>query len=119
MAPKLKRAYAAPAGSDGMRLLVDRLWPRGLSKRNAKIDLWLREIAPSTGLRRWFGHDPARWDEFRKRYARELDKKPDLVRQLAGLARRRRVTLLFAARDEERNNAVALRQLLTRRPRVR
>ena len=109
---RLKRAYEAAEPEDGLRILVDRLWPRGLKKEEARIDHWLKQVAPSAELRRWFGHDPARWDEFRRRYAAELRANPSA---LAGLRERLRgpgaATLLFAARDEERNNAVAREML--------
>jgi uncharacterized protein YeaO (DUF488 family) len=108
----IRRAYAAPSDADGTRVLVDRLWPRGLAKDGARIDLWLKDVAPSTELRRWFGHDPARWDEFRRRYAAELDGKPELVAQLSSLAADGPLTLLFAAHDEARNNAAVLRDVL-------
>jgi len=107
---QIKRAYDAPSRGDGKRVLVDRLWPRGLSKDAAAVDLWLKDAAPSDRLRRWFGHDPARWDAFRRRYAAELDEKPATA--LAPL-RSGRVTLLFGARDAEHNNAVALAQWLS------
>lgn len=93
-------------------MLVDRLWPRGLSKDAARVDLWLKDIAPSDALRKWYGHDPARWEEFRRRYFAELDTHREELEELKKRARRERVTLLFGARDEERNNAVALRQYL-------
>ncbi len=115
---RLKRAYASPAPADGARILVDRLWPRGLSKAAAAIDQWLKEIAPSTGLRQWFGHDPARWREFRRRYAAELRACPDALRDLRERARRGPITLIYAARDEAHNDAVVLREvLLGRSPR--
>ena len=103
---RTKRVYEPPSPADGTRVLVDRLWPRGLKKTEAAIDLWLKEVAPSVELRRWFGHDPARWDEFRHRYAAELDGNLPALQPL--LAARGRVTLLFAAHDPEHNNAVAL-----------
>ena len=109
--PRLKRVYEAPAGDDGMRVLVDRLWPRGLSKDKARIDLWLKDIAPSDALRREFHAQPDRWDAFRTAYRAELDGNPALE-ELKSLARRRKVTLLFAARDPEHNNAVVLKDLL-------
>jgi uncharacterized protein YeaO (DUF488 family) len=109
---RLKRVYASPAAEDGVRILVDRLWPRGLTKREAAIDRWLRDLAPSTELRRWFGHDPSRWDEFQRRYGRELREQGELLKEVRSLARRRRVTLLFGAHDEQHNNAVALREFL-------
>jgi uncharacterized protein YeaO (DUF488 family) len=111
---QIKRAYEPPSGEDGVRILVDRLWPRGLSKPRAAIDLWLKDLAPSVSLRRWFNRDPARWTEFKERYAQELDAKKTAVAALIGAARRGRVTLLFGARDAEHNNAVALHSYLTR-----
>ena len=112
---RLKRAYAAPAKADGTRILVERLWPRGLSKAKAKLDLWLREIAPSAELRIWFAHDPAKWPEFQKRYRAELKANPAPVRQLRQLAAQETMTLIFAARDEERNSAVVLQRYLQKR----
>ena len=112
---KIKRAYEDPAQDDGVRILVDRLWPRGLSKARAQIDLWLKDLAPSSTLRRWFNHDPARWAEFRRRYASELDAKDRAIAALRGAVRRGRVTLLFSANDPEHNNAVALQAYLARR----
>jgi uncharacterized protein YeaO (DUF488 family) len=109
---RLKRAYEPPAATDGTRVLVDRLWPRGLTKKEAAIDRWLREIAPSTELRRWFGHDPGRWHEFQRRYAAELEHHGELVDELVRLARQGTLTLIFGARDEEHNDAVVLRELL-------
>jgi uncharacterized protein YeaO (DUF488 family) len=111
---QIKRVYEPPASDDGVRVLVDRLWPRGLSKTRAAVDLWLKDLAPSVRLRRWFNHDVSRWDEFTARYAQELDTKNVAVAALAGAARRGRVTLLFGARDPEHNNAVALHAYLTR-----
>lgn len=112
---RTKRVYEAPADDDGVRVLVDRLWPRGLSKTAARLDLWLKDVAPSNELRHWFGHDPARWAEFQRRYREELKQQPEALEQLATLAARGRLTLLFAARDEAHNNAVVLRALLQRR----
>jgi uncharacterized protein YeaO (DUF488 family) len=112
MSIQLKRAYETGLESDGYRVLVDRLWPRGVSKQDAKIDLWLKEIAPSTDLRKWFGHDPAKWNEFRKRYAQELDNRPEIVKQLADLLEKRHVTLVYSAKNEEFNQAVALKEYL-------
>jgi uncharacterized protein YeaO (DUF488 family) len=109
---RLKRVYDNPAKADGRRVLVDRVWPRGLTKEKAQIDEWLKEIAPSTRLRKWFGHDPARWEEFKKRYAAELKDQREQVEQLAQQARKRTVTLLFGAKDIEHNNAVALKEFL-------
>lgn len=110
---RIKRAYEAPAADDGLRVLVDRLWPRGLKREGAAIDRWLKEAAPSPALRRWFGHDPARWSEFRQRYAAELAADPGNLAVLRDLMRGRgRLTLLYAARDTERNHAVVLRDVL-------
>lgn len=110
---KIKRAYEEPAAGDGARVLVDRLWPRGVSKDQAELDEWLREIAPSTELRSWFAHDPARWDEFRQRYRAQLREHGDaLLRRLRAIARERTLTLVYAAHDERYNNAVVLREVL-------
>ena len=109
MTVKLKRVYEPRSDDDGFRILVDRLWPRGVSKENAGVDLWLREIAPSTELRKWFGHDPDKWLEFRRRYFTELEAKGDLVAQVRDRAQVGVVTLLFGAKDEEHNQAVALK----------
>lgn len=111
----LRRAYDPPEDADGMRVLVDRLWPRGLAKAGARIDLWLKEIAPSDELRREFGHNPARWDWFAKTYRQELAKKPEPLERLVELCRAGAVTLLFAAHDTEHNNAVVLRDMMERR----
>lgn len=111
---RLKRAYELPEEDDGLRVLVDRLWPRGLSKDKAAIDHWAKASAPSNELRRWFGHDPARWGEFQSRYRDELQS-PEAEEEIAALramARKSRMTLLYAAKDEERNNAVVLRDYL-------
>jgi len=107
---RIKRVYDKPAKTDGRRVLVDRVWPRGLTKEEAQIDDWLKEIAPSTRLRKWFGHDPERWPEFKKRYAKELKSQREQVDRLAQKARKRTVTLLFGAKDIEHNNAVALKE---------
>jgi uncharacterized protein YeaO (DUF488 family) len=113
---RLKRAYEPPSQEDGLRVLVDRLWPRGLKRDAAKIDVWLKDIAPGTALRQWFGHDPSRWTEFQRRYRRELADHPEAVAALRGLIKaNNRVTLLFAAKDAEHNNAVALKNFLGRR----
>jgi O-6-methylguanine DNA methyltransferase len=112
----VKRVYDPPSRNDGLRVLVDRLWPRGISKAAARVDVWLKELAPSTQLRTWFGHDPARWTEFRRRYHRELAA-TDARRELLAMAERQPVTLLFAAKDPDHNNAVALREHVTRRRR--
>ncbi|MDI9847403.1 DUF488 domain-containing protein [Rhodoblastus sp. 17X3] len=110
---RLKRAYVTPSRDDGVRVLVDRLWPRGVLKSDVAIDLWLKELAPSTKLRQWFGHDPGRWDEFRRRYQSELAGKTALLDELRAIARRGSLTLVFAARDECHNQAVVLRDVLT------
>lgn len=109
---RLKRAYAPPADGDGLRILVDRLWPRGLAKDKAALDGWMKDVAPSTDLRKWFGHDPARWQEFRQRYHAELKDQPALE-QLRDLVARQTVTLIYSARDPDHNQAVVLRDLLT------
>lgn len=109
---RLKRAYEPPTQSDGTRVLVDRLWPRGVKKVDAALDHWMKDLAPSTALRKWFAHDPARWTEFRIRYAEEVHQHGDKLSQLRALARKGSVTLVYAAHDEAHNNAVALRALL-------
>jgi uncharacterized protein YeaO (DUF488 family) len=109
---RLKRAYEPPAPDDGARILIDRLWPRGVSKAGAAVDQWLKDIAPSTELRKWFAHDPAKWQEFRRRYAEEVRRQPDLLDQLRSLARKGTLTLVYSAHDEAHNDAVVLRELL-------
>ena len=109
---QIKRAYDAPTNADGVRVLVDRLWPRGIKKENLALDQWSKELAPSTALRKWFGHDPARWQEFHQRYAAELRPHGELVDALRALARKGVLTLVYAAHDEAHNNAVALREFL-------
>jgi uncharacterized protein YeaO (DUF488 family) len=108
----VKRVYEPVAKSDGYRVLVDRVWPRGLKKEDVALDVWAKELAPSTVLRKWFGHDPARWEAFRHRYASELDKQKSFWQPLITRAERHRVTLLFGAKDEEHNQAVALKMYL-------
>jgi uncharacterized protein YeaO (DUF488 family) len=115
MTVQLKRAYDAPSESDGCRILVDRLWPRGIRKEKAKIDLWLREVAPSAALRKWFGHDPAKWEQFKERYFVELDERFSAVEELVERAKECHVTLVYSARDAEHNNAVALQEYLKHR----
>jgi len=109
---KLKRAYESPAAADGTRVLIDRLWPRGISKEKAALDQWMKDIAPSNQLRKWFGHDPARWNEFRRRYAAEVHKNPHLLEQLRSVARDGPITLVYSARDEAYNDAIVLRDLI-------
>jgi uncharacterized protein YeaO (DUF488 family) len=109
---KLKRVYDPYAESDGRRILVDRLWPRGLKKEEAGVDLWLRDIAPSAELRKWFSHDPSRWLEFKKRYRKELEGRQEVIEGLRKEAKTETLTLLFAAKDTQRNNAVALREII-------
>lgn len=112
---KVKRVYASPAPDDGQRFLVDRLWPRGVKKEALQLDGWLKDVAPSDALRKWFGHDPAKWEEFQERYFAELEAKPEAWRPLLEAARQGTVTLLFSARDEAHNNAVALKAFLEAR----
>lgn len=109
---RLKRAYEPAAADDGTRILVDRLWPRGISKERAVIDQWMKDISPSTELRKWFGHNPARWKEFRRRYAAEVHRNATLFDQLRSLARRGPITLVYSARDDKHNDVVVLRDLL-------
>jgi len=109
---KLKRAYEKHVKDDGERILVERLWPRGLTKLEAKIDLWLKDVAPSTKLRRWFGHDPENWDQFRQRYQEELKQKDELIKLLKRKAKAGTITLIYATRDEEHNGALVLQRFL-------
>ena len=109
---KLKRVYDPYADSDGKRILVDRLWPRGIKKEDARMDLWLKDIAPSDALRKWFAHDPSRWPEFKKHYRKELEDRKEMIHELKTEARRKTVTLLFSAKDTERNNAVVLKEII-------
>jgi uncharacterized protein YeaO (DUF488 family) len=111
---KIKRVYEEPGAGDGMRILVDRLWPRGISKERARIADWRKDLAPSTPLRKWFGHDPAKWKEFRARYRAELKRSGqiDTLKELARLSRQRTVTLVYGAVDEKHNQAVALEEFL-------
>jgi len=112
---KLKRAYDPAAEADGTRILVERLWPRGLSKAKVRVDTWLKEVAPSTDLRKWFGHDPAKWPQFRERYFRELDERPEAWQPIVSNARRGLVTLIYSSHDTVHNNAVALHEYLRAR----
>jgi uncharacterized protein YeaO (DUF488 family) len=113
---RLKRAYERPSPADGTRILVDRLWPRGVRKDAAAIDRWVKDLAPSTELRKWFGHDPARWREFKRRYTAELLRQPELLDELRTLARRGSITLIYAARDQEHNEAIIIRDMLVGSP---
>ena len=114
---RIKRVYAPPEESDGVRILVDRLWPRGVSKAAARADEWRKDLAPTTVLREWFGHDPSKWEEFQSRYRNELEAagKMDELRILGERARREALTLVYAARDEARNNAVVIKKLIEKR----
>lgn len=110
----IKRAYEKPAKADGKRILVDRLWPRGLTKEKAAIDLWLKDIAPTTDLRKWFGHDPDKWKEFQKRYRQELKKNKEQVSLLNEQLKNNVVTLVYGAKDEEHNEALVLKEWVSR-----
>ena len=112
---KLKRVYEVPSPEDGLRVLVDRLWPRGLTKERAAVDVWAKDIAPSTELRKWFGHDPAKWKQFQIRYRKELHERKDTLRDLTQQTKVQPVTLVYAARDEQHNEAVVLKNFLERR----
>ena len=116
---RLKRVYEPAAADDGVRVLVDRLWPRGLTKEKAAVDHWMKDVAPSSELRTWFGHDPDRWTEFKRRYKAELRQHKDLLDDIRKLTKQGTVTLLFGARDEAHNDAVVLLEILTRRARAR
>jgi uncharacterized protein YeaO (DUF488 family) len=116
---KLKRAYEPASKDDGKRYLVERLWPRGLSKKALHLDAWLKDVAPTTELRQWFGHDPEKWARFRARYFRELDVHPESWRPILAAARGRAVTLVYSSHDQEHNNAVALREYLQGKQRRR
>jgi uncharacterized protein YeaO (DUF488 family) len=109
---RIKRIYELPADGDGLRVLVDRIWPRGMKREAAKVDLWLKEIAPSSALRKWFGHDPAKWGKFCERYYKELESKQHELNVLRSHSEGSVVTLLFSARDAEHNNAIALKAYL-------
>jgi uncharacterized protein YeaO (DUF488 family) len=112
---KLKRIYDPSSREDGKRVLVDRLWPRGIKKENAHIDEWLKDIAPSDALRKWFSHDPSRWKEFKKRYHDELKDKKELLKQLLADSRKGTVTLLFGSKDIEHNNAIVIKEVLAKK----
>jgi uncharacterized protein YeaO (DUF488 family) len=112
---QLKRAYEEPSKGDGERILVERLWPRGLTKEKASIDLWLKDVAPTPELRKWFGHDPSRWKQFEQRYWKELKSHEEAVDLLRSKAKKHRITFIYAARDEEHNGALALKQFIERK----
>ena len=112
---QLKRAYEEPSETDGTRILIDRLWPRGLTKEKAKIDLWLKDIAPSTELRTWFGHDPSKWDDFKQRYKNELKNNSETVAKLLEQMAQGKVTFVYSAKDKEHNDAVVLAEYLGER----
>lgn len=116
---QLKRAYEGASESDGARFLVERLWPRGVKKQDLKLDGWLKDVAPSSDLRRWFGHDPEKWSEFKRRYVRELEQHVDAWRPLLVGARRERITLVYSAHDTEHNNAIVLKDFLNTKLRQR
>ncbi|MGH3014316.1 MAG: DUF488 domain-containing protein [Gaiellaceae bacterium] len=111
---RLKRAYEPAVAADGERILIDRIWPRGITRADARLDEWARELAPSTELRRWFGHDPTRFEEFRRRYIEELAPQQEKLRELRGRVRKETLTLVYAARDTEHNDAVVLAEILRR-----
>ena len=113
-AVKIKRVYYAPEKSDGFRVLVDRLWPRGIKKEDAHVDLWMKVIAPSDGLRKWFDHDPAKWEEFKNRYETELQQSNALEELLSYIDKHKTVTLIYGAKDEQHNQAVVLKDLLVK-----
>jgi uncharacterized protein YeaO (DUF488 family) len=112
---QLKRVYESPSPHDGLRILVDRLWPRGLTKERAAVDLWLKDVAPSTELRKWFGHDPDKWKEFQVRYCKELRENKEALDSLKQKCGEQTVTLVYGARDEEHNEAIVLKKILARK----
>ena len=111
----IKRVYEPSESSDGTRVLIDRLWPRGLTKEKARVGLWLKDTAPSTELRKWFGHDPAKWGEFKKRYHKELTKNKEIISKLEEQFKNGNVTLVYGAKDEEHNDAVVLKEYLEKK----
>ncbi|GMV91686.1 MAG: hypothetical protein AMXMBFR82_14640 [Candidatus Hydrogenedentota bacterium] len=115
MSVSIRRAYDPPTRNDGKRILVDRLWPRGVSKDDLAVNSWMKEIAPSNELRKWYGHDPQKWEEFKVRYRKELDAQPDAIAELVEYATSGRITLVYSAKDTGLNNAVALREYLEER----
>ena len=113
---RIKRVYSEASKDDGYRILVDRLWPRGMSKEKAKVDLWLKGIAPSNELRKWFSHDPAKWEEFKKKYAKELEAKQDLIQEIKRMEKETgKVTLLYSSKETEHNNAMALKAIIEKK----
>ena len=112
---KLKRAYDPPSPDDGVRILIDRLWPRGISKKDAALDHWMKDLAPSAELRKWFHHDPTRWREFVQRYSSEVEANMPLLDELRSLAQKGQITLVYSARNEQQNNATALKDFILRR----
>lgn len=112
---RLKRVYDAPARTDGKRFLIERLWPRGIKKENLKVEEWIKEAGPSTELRKWFNHDPAKWDRFRDRYFRELDRNPSAWQSLLEASKAGTITLIYSSHDTEHNNAVALAEYLSKK----
>jgi uncharacterized protein YeaO (DUF488 family) len=112
---KIKRVYDPPSPNDGKRILIDRLWPRGLKKEDAKVDVWIKEVAPSTQLRMWYGHDPKKWVEFKRRFFSELHRRQDLVEGIVNASRKGTVTLLFGSKEERFNNAVAIKEFVEAR----
>ncbi len=110
---KIKRIYDPASSDDGKRIYIDRLWPRGMKKEEVKIDEWLKEISPSDSLRKWFGHDPAKYAEFKRRYTKELEKHPEILERIRKEGKKETVTLLFSAKDVEHNNATVMRELLS------
>ena len=115
MAINVKRIYDKVSSEDGIRILVDRLWPRGISKKDASVDFWIKDIAPSNELRKWFNHDPEKWQEFRSRYFQELNKRSQLIEEILSHEKKVTLTLVFSAKEEKYNNAVALREYLEKR----
>lgn len=111
---KIKRVYESPEKTDGFRILIDRVWPRGMTKEKASVDLWLKEIGPSTALRKWFNHDPEKWNEFKKRYVKELKNNKEAIDQIKAHLKKGTVTLVYSAKDEEHNQAVVLKEFLNR-----
>jgi len=119
VAISVKRVYEPPSATDGVRVLIDRLWPRGLTKAAARVDLWPKDLSPSTALRQWYGHEAAKWPEFKRRYRAELAEQADALAALAAQARRRKITLLFGSKEPRLNNAYALKEILQARGRGR